>query len=80
MASPSYTMVLDDVGLKDKVKNPNSIVNLDGLGILEIMSSLEYNVSMDDPTIVKDVQKYVVLSRERNHFHKLKAIVQDPLL
>jgi hypothetical protein len=56
MASLSYTMVLDDVGPKDKVKNQNSIVNLDGLGILEIMSSLECNVSMDDPTIIKNVQ------------------------
>jgi hypothetical protein len=39
MASPSYTMVLDNVGLKDKVKSLNSFVNLDGLGIFEIMSS-----------------------------------------
>jgi hypothetical protein len=39
MASPSYTMVLDDVGLKDKVKSPDSIVNLDAPGIFEIMSS-----------------------------------------
>jgi hypothetical protein len=39
MASPSYTMVLNDARLKDRVKNPNSIVNLNGLGILEIMSS-----------------------------------------
>jgi len=39
MASLNYTMVLDDVGVKDRVKSPNSIVNLDGLGILEIMSS-----------------------------------------
>ncbi len=37
-------MVLDDVRLKDRVKNPDSIVNLDGLGILEIMSSPKYNV------------------------------------
>jgi hypothetical protein len=44
------------------------------------MSSLEYNVSMDDPTIIKDVQEYVVASRERDLFHKLKAIVQDPPL
>jgi hypothetical protein len=35
---------------------------------------------VDDPTIIKDVQEYVVLSRERDRFHKLKAIVQDPLL
>ncbi len=45
-------MVLDDARLKDRAKSLDSIVNLDGLGILEIMSSLEYNVSMDDPTII----------------------------
>ncbi len=73
-------MVLDDVGLKNKVKNPNFIVNLDGLGILEIMSSIEHNVSVDDPTIIKKVQEYVVPSRERDLFHKLKAIVQNPFL
>jgi heme oxygenase len=39
MASFSYTMVVDDARLKDRVKNPYSIVNLDGLDILEIMSS-----------------------------------------
>jgi hypothetical protein len=39
MASPSYTMVLDDVELKDKVKSLDSIVNLDGPKILKIMSS-----------------------------------------
>ncbi len=71
-------MVLDDVGLKDKVKNPISIINLDGLGILEIISNLEYNVSMSEPTIIKDVQEYVVPSRKRDFFHKLKAIIQDP--
>jgi adenine-specific DNA methylase len=80
MASSSYTMVLDDVGLKDRVKSLDSIINLDGLGIFKIMSSLEYNVSMDDPTIIKDVQEYVVPSRERDLFDKLKAIVQDPPL
>jgi len=32
-------MVVDDARLKDRVKNPYSIVNLDGLDILEIMSS-----------------------------------------
>jgi hypothetical protein len=39
MASPSYTMVLDDTGLQDKVKSLDSIVNLDGPKILKIMSS-----------------------------------------
>jgi hypothetical protein len=58
--------------------SPNSIANLDGLGILEIMSSLEYNVLVDDPTITKDVQKYVVPSRKRDLLHKLKATFQDP--
>jgi hypothetical protein len=40
MAIPNYTMVLDDARLTNKVKDPDSIVNLDGLGILEIMSSI----------------------------------------
>jgi hypothetical protein len=53
---------------------------LNGLGILKIMLSLKYNVSVDDPTIIKDVQEYVVPSRERDLFDKLKAIVQDPPL
>ncbi len=44
-------MVLDDAGLENRVKNPNSIINLDGLGILKIMSNPKYNVLMDDPTI-----------------------------
>jgi hypothetical protein len=80
MASLNYTMVLDDARLKDRVKSLDSIVNLDGLGILEIMSSLEYNVLVDNPTIIEDVQEYVIPSRERDLLHKLKAIVQDPLL
>jgi hypothetical protein len=78
MASLGYTMVLDGARLKDRVKSLNSIVNLDGPMILEIMLSLEYNVSMDDPTITKDVEEYVIPSRERDLLHKLKAIVQDP--
>jgi len=32
---------------------------------------------MDDPTITKDVQKYVVPSKERVLLHKLKATFQD---
>jgi hypothetical protein len=80
MASLNYTMVLDDARLKYRVKSLDSIVNLDGLGILEIMSSLEYNVLVDNPTIIEDVQEYVIPSRERDLLHKLKAIVQDPLL
>jgi hypothetical protein len=55
MVSSSYTMMLDDARLKNRVKSPDSIVNLDGLGILKIMSSPMYNVSMDDPTITKGV-------------------------
>ncbi len=35
---------------------------------------------VDDPTITEDVQEYVVPSRERDLFHKLKAIIQDPPL
>jgi hypothetical protein len=35
---------------------------------------------MHDPTIIKDVQKYVVPSRERDVLHKLKATIQDPPL
>ncbi len=35
---------------------------------------------MDDPTIIKDVQKYVVPSREKDILHKLKATIQDPPL
>ncbi len=73
-------MVLDDARLKNRVKSLDSIVNLDGIGILEIMSSLEYSVSVDDPTIIEDVQEYVVPSRERDLFHILKTTVQDPLL
>jgi hypothetical protein len=35
---------------------------------------------VDDPTIIKDVQEYVVFSREKVFLHKLKATVQDLLL
>jgi hypothetical protein len=52
MASSNYIMVLDDARLKDRAKRLDSIVNLDGPRIFEIMSSLEYNASMDDPTII----------------------------
>jgi hypothetical protein len=55
MASLNYTRVLDDARLKNKVKSTNSIINLDGLGIFELMSSPKYNVSMDDPTIIEGV-------------------------
>jgi hypothetical protein len=41
------------------------------------MSSPKYNVSMDDPTIIDDVQEYVVPSRERYLLHKLKATIKD---
>jgi hypothetical protein len=72
-------MVLDDAGLKDRVKSPNSIINLNGPRILEIMLSPKYNVLMEDLTIIKDVQEYVVPSRERDFLNKLKD-VQDPLI
>jgi len=80
MASTNYTMVMNDARLKDRVKSLDSIFNLDGLGIFEIMSSPKYNVSTNDPTITKDVQENVVLSRERDLLHKLKATIQDPPL
>jgi len=80
MASTNYTMVLNDARLKDRVKSLDSILNLDGLGIFEIMSSPKYNVSTNDPTITKDVQEYVVLSRERDLLHKSKATIQGPPL
>jgi hypothetical protein len=80
MASTNYIMVLNDARLKDRVKSLDSILNLDGLGIFEIMSSPKYNVSTNDPTITKDVQEYVVLSRERDLLHKLKATIQGPPL
>jgi hypothetical protein len=35
---------------------------------------------VDDLTIIGDVQEYVVPSRERDLFHKLKATIQDPPL
>jgi hypothetical protein len=35
---------------------------------------------MDDSTITKDVQKYVVPSKEKVLLHKLKATFQDPPL
>ncbi len=38
-------MVLDDAGLKDKVKSPNSIVNLDGPEIHEMMSNPDVKIS-----------------------------------
>jgi hypothetical protein len=43
------------------------------------MLSPKYNVLMDDLTIIKDVQEYVVPSRERDFLNKLKD-VQDPLI
>jgi hypothetical protein len=39
MAGPRYIMALDDARLINRVKSPNSIVDLDGPRILKIMSS-----------------------------------------